>query len=49
MRYKYLGCPYKDECEVRYKNEFYCGSAKHLKCIEFQVIRDKDIKSLKRS
>ncbi|MBA7566094.1 hypothetical protein ES708_07781 [subsurface metagenome] len=44
LKHKYLGCPYKAECKVRYRNEFYCGTAKHLKCIEFQVLRDKENK-----
>lgn len=44
LKHKYLGCPYKDECGVRYRNEFYCGCVKHLKCIEFQALRDKESK-----
>ncbi len=49
LKYKYLGCPYKEECGARYRNEFYCGTAKHLKCVEFQVLRDKEVKNGKRS
>ena len=49
LKHKYLGCPYKEKCGVEYRNEFYCGTAKHLKCIEFQAIRDKENKNKKRS
>ncbi|TKJ26220.1 MAG: hypothetical protein CEE42_05255 [Promethearchaeota archaeon Loki_b31] len=41
---KSVGCPYKKGCGVKYTSKYYCGTAKHLKCIDFQVLRDKENK-----
>lgn len=41
-----MGCSYKDECGIVYRNRnvFYCNTGKYLKCVEFQVLRDKESK-----
>ena len=30
-------CPFKADCQCKYKNIIYCESAKHLKCVEYQA------------
>lgn len=38
-------CPYRGICGIKYECLLYCSVAKHLKCIEYQVLRDKENKN----